>query len=162
MHHEFKYKLDFYYQQALIYLVTLVLYAAAKGTIAADHFSLDFNDPIMTIIAFFVVIAFGTLLINRIRDRKVVVTENAITFQHRFNRRTIPVQDIEWIHVGKERLVQTAGRFQVIVIKAKHRRRAFRIRLGRYERERELLKLIEQIAETTPKRQKRFHFNRKN
>lgn len=161
MHHEFKYKLDFYYQQALIYLLTLILYAGVKGTIVEDNFTVVFDDPIIYIIAFFVIVAFLTLMLNRIRDRKVIVTESEIIFQHRFNRYTIAFHDIEWIHVGKERTVQTAGRSQMIMIKAKHRRRAFRIRLGRYERERELLKLIEQFSATTPKRQKRFQFRKK-
>ena len=161
MHHEFKYKLDFYYQQALIYLLTLILYAGVKGTIIENNFTLVFDDPIMYIIAFFVFIAFLTLLINRIRDRKLIVTPDEIIFQHRFNRHSISIADIEWIHIGKERLVQTSGRFQIIIIKTKQRRRSFRIRLGRYERERELLKLVEQISEKAPKRKKRFQFNRK-
>ncbi len=161
MHHEFKYKLDFYYQQALIYLLTLILYAGVKGTFLENNFTLVSNDPIMYIIAFFVGVSFLTLLLNRIRDRKVIVNDNAIVFQHRFNRRTIAVPDIEWIHIGKERSVQTAGRFQIVIIKTKQRRRSFRIRLGRYERERELLKLLEQLSERTPKRQKRFQFRKK-
>jgi len=161
MHHEFKYKLDFYYQQALIYLVTLMLYAGVKGTIIENNFTLVFDDPIMYIIAFFVAVAIITLLLNRIRDRKVIITNDEIIFQHRFNRQSIAIQDIEWTHIGKERMVQTAGRSQIIIIKAKHRRRAFRIRLGRYEREKELLKLVEQISERTPKKQKGFQFRKK-
>jgi hypothetical protein len=150
--------MDFYYQQALIYLVTLVLYAGVRGTFVENNFTLVFDDPIMVIILFFVASSFITLVLNRIRDRKLIVSDSEIVFQHRFNRRSIHVADIEWIHIGKERMVQTAGRFQVILIKVKHRRRAFRIRLGRYERERELLKLVEQITERTPKREKRFQF----
>ncbi len=158
MQHEFRYKMDFYYQQALIYLVTLVLYAGVRGTFVENNFTLVFDDPIMVIILFFVASSFITLVLNRIRDRKLIVTDTELVFQHRFNRRSVRIDDIEWIHIGKERMVQTAGRFQAILIKAKHRRRAFRIRLGRYERERELLKLVEQIAERTPKREKRFQF----
>ncbi|MFA6456007.1 MAG: hypothetical protein WCW40_04230 [Bacteroidota bacterium] len=161
MHHEFKYKLDFYYQQALIYLITLIMYAGIRGTFVEDNFTLVFNDPILYFIAFFFGSAFVILILNRIRDRKIIVKDDEIIFQHRFNRRSITVQDIEWIHIGKERMVQTAGRFQIIILKTKHRRRAFRIRLGRYERERELLRLIEQLSEQTPKRYKRFQFTRK-
>ncbi len=161
MQHEFKYKLDFYYQQALIYLLTLILYAGVKGTFIENNFTLVFDDPIMYIIAFFVSVAFVTLLLNRIRDRKLIVTDSEIIFQHRFNKHSIAINDIEWIHIGKERNVQTAGRFQLIIIKTKHRRRTFRIRLGRYERERELLRLVEQISEKVPKRQKRFQFSKK-
>lgn len=161
MHHEFKYKLDFYYQQALIYLLTLLLYVGVKGTFIEDSFTLVFNDPIIYFILFFVLLSFGTLLLNRIRDRKLIVTDTKITFHHRFDERSIDIDDIEWVHIGKERMVETAGRFQVIIIKTRQRRRAYRIRLGRYERERELLRLIEHISEKTPKRQKRFQFNRK-
>jgi hypothetical protein len=161
MHHEFKYKLDFYYQQALIYLVTLILYVGVKGTFVEDNFTLVFNDPIIMVIAFFVVVAFGTLLLNRIRNRKLIITDTEIIFRHRFAERSIPLKDIEWIHIGKERTVQTAGRFQVIIFKTKHRRRTFRIRLGRYERERELLSLVEQISDNVPKRHKRFHFRKR-
>ena len=161
MLHEFKYKLDFYYQQALIYLLTLILYAGIRGTFIENNFTLVFNDPIIYIITFFVLIAFTTLLLNRIRDRKLVVTESEIVFQHKFNKHSIAINDIEWIHIGKERNVQTAGRSQVIIIKTKHRRRAFRIRLGRYERQRELLKIVEQISGHLPRRQKRFQFRRK-
>ena len=53
---EFKYKLDFYYQQALIYLVTLILYAGVKGSFIENEFTLVFRDPIV-LIAFFVVVA---------------------------------------------------------------------------------------------------------
>jgi hypothetical protein len=158
MKHEFRYKLDFYYQQVLIYLVTLVIYAAVRGTIIENNFTLVFDDPIMFIIIFFAAAAFFTLLLNRIRDRKLILSEDEIVFQHRFNRRQISVSEIEWIHIGSERFVQTAGRFQVVLIKMKHRRRAFRVRVGRYERERELLTLIRQIAERTPKREQRFQF----
>lgn len=161
MHHEFKYKLDFYYQQSLIYLLTLVLYAGVKGTFIEDSVTLVFHDPIIYIIAFFVLMSFGTLLLNRIRDRKLIVNDTKITFHHRFNEHSIDFKDIEWIHIGKERMVQTAGRFQIIIIKTKHRRRTFRIRLGRYERERDLLRLIEQISEQIPKRQRRFQFKRR-
>lgn len=160
MHHEFRYKLDFYYQQALIYLLTFILYAGVKGTFVEDHFTVVFGDPILTIIGFFVLTAFGTLMLNRVRDRKVIVTGTEIVFQHRFNRRVVAMQDVEWIHIGKERLVRTAGRFQAVLIKAKSRRRVYRIRLGRYERERELLKLLEQFAEHAPKRKERFPFRK--
>lgn len=161
MVHEFKYKLDFYYQQALIYVVTLIIYAGVRGTFIEDGFTVVLRDPIIYIISFFVLGAFALLLLNRIRDRKLVVTDQEIVFQHRFNKHSITLTDIEWMHIGKERGVQTAGRYQVVIIKLKGKRRVFRIRIGRYERERELLKLVEQIGEKVPKRQKRFQFRKK-
>ncbi len=160
-HAEHRYKLDFYYQQALIYLVTLVLYMGIKGTIVEDSVTVVFHDPIMYVIALFVGISFVTLVLNKIRDRKIIVSEQAIVFHSRFSKRELKVPEIEWIYIGKERTVRTAGRFRIVIIKMKHRRRTYRIRVGRYERDRELVKQMEQIATLVPKREKRFQFTAK-
>jgi hypothetical protein len=58
------------------------------------------------------------------------------------------------MHIGREPRVRTGGRFQVIVFKLKERRRVFRIRVGRYERERDLVAEMTRIAGTLPGRKK--------
>ncbi len=151
----YTYKLDFYYQQTLIYLATFILYVVIKGTIVEDQFTVIYRDPLIYIIALFVVISATVLLLNRLRDRKLIVHDDALIFHSRRRDRRLPVADIEWMHVGRERLVQTAGRYQVVVVKIKNRRRPYRIRIGRYEREKELLKDMERIAHSVPKRKKR-------
>jgi hypothetical protein len=50
--------------------------------------------------------------------------------------------------------VQTGGRFQVIVFKLKHRRRVVRIRVGRYERDRELVQEIAKMAARVPRKRR--------
>lgn len=158
----FKYKLDFYYQQAIIYLLTLILYAGVRGSIIEDEFTFVFKDPILYVIVVFVVIAFGILVLNKIRDRKLIITEQKLIFHHRFHEREVSIADIEWMHIGREQGVQTAGRFQVIVFKLRERHRLFRIRVGRYERERELVAEMYRIAERVPKGKKRqFGIRRK-
>lgn len=153
----FRYKLDFYYQQSLLYLVTLILYAGVRGTFVFDKLPTLDGDPILYIIMLFVIISFVVLVLNRARDRKLIVTEEKIIFHHKFHEREIPFTDIEWFHIGRERAVQTAGRSQVIVFKIKDRRRLFRIRVGRYEHEKELMAEIQRIASRVPKG-KRFAF----
>jgi hypothetical protein len=158
----FKYKLDFYYQQAIIYLVTLIAYAGIRGSFVEDEFILVFKDPIIYVIVVFVVIAFGILALNKIRDRKLIIKNDRLVFHHRFHEREVPIADIEWMHIGRERLVQTAGRFQMIAFKLKGRRRLFRIRVGRYEREKELVAEMHRIADRVPKGKRGgFSFKRK-
>jgi hypothetical protein len=158
----FKYKLDFYYQQALIYLCTLVLYAGIRGSFVEDQFSFVFKDPIVYIIIFFFVISLIVLFLNIWRGRKLVITSEKLTFHSRHRDREFPIVDIEWMHIGKERLVQTAGRFQQISIKFKNRPIPIRIRVGRYERDRELVAEMEQIAKHVPgKKQRRFNIGRR-
>lgn len=148
----FKYKLDFYYQQALIYLATLIVYAGIKGSFIEDEFILVTADPIVYIILFFVGFSFVVLILNRMRDRRLIIDEDKLVFHNKFHEREIPFSSIEWMHIGRELSVQTAGRFQVIVFKVKGRRRLFRIRVGRYEREKELVAEMHRIAEMVPKR----------
>lgn len=162
METEFKYKLDFYYQQTVIYLVTFVLYATVKGSISETKFSLVFLDPILLIMLFFIVMALGMLVLNRIRGRKLIVSETGFVFQHRFGSHAIPLRSIEWLKIGRERRVQTSGIFQVVVFKVKGRQRLYRIRVGRYEREKELIAAIEKIAAHVPKgERRRFSMRRK-
>lgn len=147
----FAYKLDFYYQQALVYLVTLMLYAGLRGTLVFERLPSLSGDPILYIIGVFVVISFAGLMLNRLRDRKLLVGDGKLVFHQKYREREIPFSEIEWMYIGRERSVKTAGRFQVIVFKIKERRRLFRIRVGRYEREMELLEEMEKIAEIVPK-----------
>ncbi len=155
----FKYKLDFYYQQALLYLVTLLLYGGIRGTITFERLPSLGADPILYIIILFVIISFVVLALNKARDRKLIVAADKIIFHHKFHEREIPLSAIEWFHIGRERRVQTAGRSQVIVFKMKHRRRLFRIRVGRYEHEKELIAEMQRIAQSVPKG-KRFDIGR--
>jgi hypothetical protein len=153
----FRYKLDFYYQQSLFYLVTLVLYAGIRGTFTFERLPSLVQDPILYIIILFVLVSFIVLTLNKMRDRKLIITGNKIVFHHRYHEREVPVDTIEWLHIGRERRVQTAGRSQVIVFKMKERRRLFRIRVGRYEREKDLVREMQSIAQRVPKG-KRFSF----
>lgn len=158
----FKYKLDFYYQQALSYLLVFLVYAGVKGSFFENEFVFVFRDPIVYIMMFFVAIALVTLILNLIRNRKLVIADDKIIFHSRYREREIKFSEIEWMHIGREMLVQTAGRFQLIVIKMKDRRRLFRIRVGRYERDRELVAEMERIAERVPKgRRGRFGMRRR-
>lgn len=150
----FKYKLDFYYQSALIYLITLVLYGGIKGSFVEREFILVMNDPIIYVIIFFVLMSFGALILNRIRNRRLLIGDDELIFKSRFRERVIKVADIEWMHIGREARVRTSGRFQVIILKIKGKRRLFRIRVGRYERDKDLIAEMESIAERVPKRKR--------
>ncbi len=153
---EFKYKLDFYYQQSLLYLVTLILYAGVKGTFIDENFTVVFRDPILYIIAFFVLQSFTVLILNVVRGRKLIIDENKIIFHNKFKEKEVLLNNIEWMYIGKEKSVQTNGRFQVVVMKVKDRRRLYRIRLGRYERPKELLTFMQEISNKVPKKKKRW------
>jgi hypothetical protein len=152
---EYRYKLDFYYQQLLMYLVTMLVYVSVRGWMIDERFRDVLSDPILYIFAFFVILAFVVLVLNKIRGRKIILTEKAVIFHHRFNEQLVPLSEIEWMHVGKERGVRTAGKMQVVIMKVHGRHRSYKIRIGRYEREKELLAALEKLAANAPTRKKR-------
>jgi hypothetical protein len=146
----FKYKLDFYYQSALIYLLTLIAYGVIRGNFVEKRLEYVLNDPLMYVIIVFVAISFVILGLNALRNRRLIISESTIVFRHRWHERRIAVSEIEWMHIGRETRVQTSGRFQVIIFKLRGRRRLFRIRVGRYERERALVQEMQRIAARVP------------
>ncbi len=156
----FSYKLDFSYQSALLYLLTLIAYGGIRGSIVEAKFEYVLDDPLMYVIVAFVLMSFVSLALNAIRNRKLIVTDDALIFRTRFKERRIPVEAIEWMHVGREARVRTGGRFQVIVFKLRGRRRLFRIRVGRYERDRELVGEMHRIAARVPRRKARWRRSR--
>lgn len=147
----FKYKLDFYYQQSLLYLITLILYAGIRGTFKFEQLPSLVSDPLLYIIILFVVMSFIILLMNKARDRKLIIMQDRIIFHNKYSEQEIAFDDIEWMHIGRERRVKTAGVSQVIVFKWKSRRRLFRIRIGRYERDKELFNEMQKISQNVPK-----------
>jgi hypothetical protein len=148
----FKYKLDFYYQQTLIYLFTLVLYAGVRGSFVEDQFSFVFRDPIVYVIILFFVVSVVVLFLNIWRNRKLIMTEEGLIFHSQHRDRVFNIHEIEWVHIGRERMVRTAGRVQQILIKIKDRPLALHIRVGRYEHDRELVVEMEKIAQRVPAR----------
>ncbi len=152
----FKYKLDFYYQQSLLYLITLIFYAGIRGTFDFERLPTLVADPLLYIIILFVLISFLVLILNKARDRKLIISSDKIIFHNKYREYEIDFTDIEWMHLGKERRVRTAGVSQVIVFKWKSRKRLFRIRIGRYEREKELMIEMQRIIRIVPKGKKPF------
>jgi hypothetical protein len=127
----------------------MVLYAGIRGSFVESQFSFVFMDPIVYIIVFFFCISVIVLFLNIWRDRKFIMTSEQMIFHSRHRERIFEIKDIEWIHIGKERFVQTAGRFQQISIKMKSRAIPIRIRVGRYEHNRELVAEMEKIAKNS-------------
>jgi hypothetical protein len=151
----FRYKLDFSYQSALIYLVTLVAYGGIRGSFVEQKFQYVLNDPILYLIVVFVVMSLVMLILNMVRNKRLIVTADAVIFKHRWHEVRVPITAMEWIHIGRETRVQTGGRFQVILLKLLRRRRLVRIRVGRYEREKELVAEMTRLAAHVPRKTKR-------
>ncbi len=147
----FKYKLDFYYIQTISYLFALVIWAGFRGTFSLPLLPAWNTDPILYIIIAFVLVSFVTVILNKLRDRKLIILPDRMLFFQKTRLRTVLFADVEWMYIGREKRIQTAGKFQVVLFKLKDRMRLIRVRIGRYEQENELLEEMERIGQHIPK-----------
>ncbi|MBI4547466.1 MAG: hypothetical protein HY707_05780, partial [Ignavibacteriae bacterium] len=129
----------------------LVLYTGIRGTFTFERLPSLGADPLLYIIIVFVIVSIVVLVLNKVRDRKLIIDKDQIIFHNKFHERSISVSTIDWIHIGRERTVRTAGKSQIVIFKIKDRRRWFRIRVGRYEREKELIADMHRIAANVPR-----------
>ncbi len=166
MRKNFKRRFEFYYQSVAVYAVALILYAVIRGTFVESEFKLVFRDPI--VYAFIVVLIYSVavLVLNMLFQRDVVVTDESIILQNRFDSRAINISEIEWIQVGRPKRMKVRGSYRVIKLKLKNHLRAVRINPVHFYDEQGMMELFTELSRkitpTTLPREKVRRFRRKN
>ena len=141
----FKRRHDIYYITLLVYVAFLALYIVVTGTITDDSVKFGFKDPVVYIVGIFIVHALFMLLVSVVRNRRLVLTPEAMVFRSRFIERSIPYSDIERITLKRDRRKPNDGSFAVLKMKVSGRRRVVRIRVGNYEHEKELYQMLKKL-----------------
>ncbi|MCL5020061.1 MAG: hypothetical protein M1339_00035 [Bacteroidetes bacterium] len=143
----FRRRFEFYYQSVAVYAVALIIYAAIRGTFAESEFRIVFRDPI--VYAFIIVLAYSVIILvfNLLYQRDVVLTDNSIVFQNRFDRKEISFSEIEWIRVGKAKRMKVRGSYRVIRLKMKNQMRAVRINPVHFHEERGMMEAFKELSE---------------
>ncbi|MCB0725965.1 MAG: hypothetical protein KDD00_00765 [Ignavibacteriae bacterium] len=136
----YKYKLDFYYKSLIIYFVTLIIYILIKGRFFHASFEVVVKDPIIYIIAIFIIFFLTMLLANTIRAREIIIGEDKIIFKNRFGQRDVKITEILAIRFSREKRRSRKDRSDVRYVKLRltGRKRLFKIRLNDYQDEVEL------------------------
>lgn len=143
--HSFKRRNDLYYITLLVYVAFAVLYIVVTGTITSESVKFGLKDPVVYIIAAFIVYALVMLLASVLRNRRLVITEDALLFASRFRERRIPFADIERIALKRDHRKLNDGKFAVIKLHVADRRRVLRLRVANYEREKELYQMLKKL-----------------
>ncbi|MGO9482230.1 MAG: hypothetical protein ACLP05_10695 [Candidatus Kryptoniota bacterium] len=157
MHKHFRRRFEFYYQSVAVYAVALILYALVRGTFAEDEFTMVFKDPI--VYAFIIVLAYSVfiLVFNMLFQRDVIVTDDSIILQNRFDSKTVKLASIEWIRVGRAKRMKVRGSFKVIKLKLKGQMRAVRINPIYFHDERGMIETFKQLSQSKmPPKNHRF------
>jgi hypothetical protein len=136
----YKYRMDFYYQQLVIYLVFFVLYAVIRGQFFEEKFQLVFNDPIIYILILFITLFLVIVLVNIVRNRQIILKSDRVVLKNRFGSREIIFNEILNIRIGKRRKRNEEVPYRIIKLKLLKRRKWLRIRANEYERGSELIR----------------------
>jgi len=144
----YKYKLDFYYKSLIIYLVTLIAYILIKGRFFHESFEVVVKDPIIYIIAIFIVFFLIILISNAVIAREIIIDDSKIIFQNRFGHREVGINEILNIRFSREKKHSNEEKSNVRIVKLKlqNRKRLLRIRLNDFQDERDLANEFKQIS----------------
>jgi len=134
-----KYRLDFYYQSLVIYLIFFAAYVLIRGSFSESFKSL-YNDPIFYILIIFIAFFLLIVVINIIRSPMIILKSDRVEFKNRFGSREVMYDDILNIKIGKRRKADEDITYRIIKLKLKHRRRMLRIRANDFERGNELIR----------------------
>ncbi|HRE39706.1 MAG TPA: hypothetical protein PLG90_00075 [Ignavibacteria bacterium] len=137
---KYKFKLDFYYNMLLIYLLFMGIYMVVRGTFEDGSFQVVLKDPIIYIVAIFIIIFAVILLINKIKNGEILIYEDKIEIKNRFGTKTILFDDILFIKFSKEKrkFDESKSQHKIVRLKLKRRKRFLRIRLADYNNEKAL------------------------
>jgi hypothetical protein len=166
MRKHFKRRFEFYYQSVAVYAVALILYAIIRGTFAESEFTLVFKDPI--VYAFIIVLIYSlfVLVANMLYQRDIIVTDDSIILQNRFDSKAINFSEVEWIQVGRPKRMKVRGSYRVIKLKLKNHLRAVRINPVHFHDEQGMMEIFSELSEkigtATPPEGRRRTFRRKN
>ena len=158
MRKHFKRRFEFYYQSVAVYAVALILYALIRGSFAEGEFKIVFNDPI--VYAFIVVLLYSlfVLVVNMLYQRDVIVENDTIILQNRFDSKTINLSDIEWIQVGRPKRMKVRGSYRVIKLKLKDHLRALRVNPVHFHDEQGMIETFAGMSEKiAPPPRRRIH-----
>jgi len=148
----YKYRLDFYYNSLLIYILVFVVYVLLKGSFANESFVVAFQDPIIYIFIAFILFFTVVLLSNYIRARYLTFDERKIIIKNRFGQREIPYNEIVGIKFSREKQRNNREKSSIRKVKLKlvNRKRMLTLRLSDFQNESKLISEFQHIKRSFP------------
>ncbi|HJY63765.1 MAG TPA: hypothetical protein VJ455_06390 [Ignavibacteria bacterium] len=134
-----KYRMDFYYQSLVIYLIFFAAYVLIKGSLS-ESFKVLYNDPIFYILIIFIALFLVIVILNIVRSPMIILKSDRIELRNRFGSREVLYDDILSVKIGKRRHADEDTTYRIIKLKLKHRKRMLRIRANDFERGSELIR----------------------
>ena len=130
----FTHRLDFYWQFISVYAIALFIYFFLKGLFFDATFTKIVRDPVVILLAIFIIGSGFALLYNIFRKRSIIVGRDYLIFKNRFSEKLFNINDIIGINVVKVRIPRSRrkGVIKIIRIKIRDRKRLIRIRMSSF------------------------------
>lgn len=135
----YKFRLDFYYQSLVIYLIFFAAYVLIRGSFS-ESFKILYGDAIFYILFIFIALFLVIVLMNIIRSPMIILKDDRVEFKNRFGSRDVLYTDILNIKIGRRRHAEEETTFRIIKLKLKNRKRMLRIRANDFEKGSELIR----------------------
>ena len=135
-------RLDFYWQYVAIYAIVLIIYALFKGTFSEGTFSVVLFDPVVILLAFFILSSTIVMGINAYKRKTIIIGSDYIIFKSRFRSKKYSREDIVRIGIQQKRFPRIPGSLHIVKIRIKKRRRTIKIRPSSFWNEKELIRSI--------------------
>lgn len=144
-------RLDFYWQSITVYSIILLIVSVLRGSIEEGTLSVRLADPLVILLATFIVSTSMTLLYNWYRRREIVIGKDYLLLRTRIGEKKYAIDDIMKINISKERNVKITNAARIARIKLKHRHRRLIISLNSYDNEKELCMALIELKRKLPK-----------
>ncbi len=144
-------RLDFYWKYIAVYAVAVILYALVKGSIEDRELTVMLIDPVVILLSVFIVLTALGLFIETFKKKEIIIGDDFIIFSNRFRKRKFNLKDIVRIYIGRERAKYT-GKFRIIKIKLKKRKRPIIIRPSSYWHEKQFIEAFVNLKHNLKKR----------
>jgi len=140
----YTYKLEIYYQAIAIYAITMIAYGVVSA-VARQSMEFVWKDQVVYLLALCTFAAIVGLVANVIARRRIEITNDMIVLRSRFHRREIPISDIVWIRIGREKRMRVRGAYRVAKLKLRNRRKLLRMRPSLFHPEDRLVEALRRI-----------------
>ncbi|HPI21061.1 MAG TPA: hypothetical protein PKY56_11900 [Candidatus Kapabacteria bacterium] len=141
----FKKRLDHYWKFIAIYAFALIIVALLRGRFTEGTYSLVLNDPIVILLAAFIIISFVTVVFDFYKNLTIIVGKDFLIFKSRFAEKKYLLSDIDHITIVKQRYKSLPNKLKIIKIRLKNRIRTLNIRPSAFWNEQELISSISRL-----------------
>jgi hypothetical protein len=130
----FTQRTDFLWRSAAVYSIILLIYSVVRGSIENQEITLKLYDPIVLLLAVFIVFTFFSIFYRLYIDKTIILNEDRITLKNRLGRSDYSLNEIREIKISKKRIYNTKSTIRVIKLGIKNRKKYIKIRPAAYDK----------------------------